>query len=33
MGGGQFVLMKDVSAPILVNARHWGAFRIGYRHS
>jgi methyl-accepting chemotaxis protein len=33
MGGGQFVLMKDVSAPIFVNARHWGAFRIGYRHS
>jgi methyl-accepting chemotaxis protein len=31
MGGGQFVLMKDVSAPIVVNSRHWGAFRIGYR--
>jgi methyl-accepting chemotaxis protein len=32
MGGGQFVLMKDVSSPIFVNGRHWGAFRIGYRH-
>lgn len=31
MGAGQFVLMKDVSAPIFVNGRHWGAFRIGYR--
>ena len=33
MGGGQFVLMKDLSAPIWVNGRHWGAFRIGYRQS
>ncbi len=32
MGGGQFVLMKDVSAPIWVHGRHWGAFRIGYRN-
>jgi methyl-accepting chemotaxis protein len=31
MGGGKFVLMKDLSAPIVVNGRHWGAFRIGYR--
>jgi methyl-accepting chemotaxis protein len=31
MGGGQFVLMKDASAPILVEGRHWGAIRIGYR--
>ena len=33
MGGGQFVLMKDVSSPIFVNGRHWGAFRIGYKPS
>jgi methyl-accepting chemotaxis protein len=33
MGGGKFVLMKDLSAPIFVNGRHWGAFRIGFRHS
>ena len=31
MGNGQFVLMKDVSAPIVVNGRHWGGFRIGYK--
>jgi methyl-accepting chemotaxis protein len=31
MGGGQFVLMKDVSAPIRVQGRHWGGLRIGYR--
>jgi methyl-accepting chemotaxis protein len=32
MGGGNFVLMKDLSSPIWVRGRHWGAFRIGYRH-
>ena len=31
MGGGQFVLMKDASAPILVNGEHWGGFRLGYK--
>ena len=31
MGGGQFALMKDASAPILVGGRHWGALRVGYR--
>jgi len=31
MGGGQFVLMKDLSAPIRVNGRHWGGLRIGIR--
>lgn len=31
MGGGTFVLMKDVSAPIWVRGRHWGGFRMGYR--
>ncbi len=31
MGGGHIVLLKDVSAPIWVRGRHWGAFRIGYR--
>lgn len=31
MGGGNFVLMKDVSAPISVKGRHWGGFRIGFR--
>lgn len=31
MGGGNFVLMKDVSAPITVKGRHWGGFRIGFK--
>ncbi len=31
MGGGQFVMMKDVSAPIMVQGRHWGGLRMGYR--
>ncbi len=31
MGGGVFVMMKDASAPIYVNGRHWGGLRIGYR--
>jgi methyl-accepting chemotaxis protein len=33
MGGGNFVLMKDLSSPIHVRGRHWGAFRMGFRHS
>jgi methyl-accepting chemotaxis protein len=31
MGGGNFVLMKDLSSPIHVRGRHWGAFRMGFR--
>jgi methyl-accepting chemotaxis protein len=31
MGGGNFVLLKEVAAPIVVQGRHWGALRIGYR--
>lgn len=30
MGGGHSVLMKDVSAPIFVQGRHWGGLRIGF---
>ncbi len=33
MGGGNFVLMKDLSSPIFVRRRHWGAFRMGFRQS
>ena len=33
MGGGNFVLMKDLSSPILIRGRHWGAFRMGFRES
>ena len=31
MGGGNFVLMKDVSAPIYLKGRHWGGVRMGYK--
>ncbi len=31
MGGGQFVLMKDISAPITVNGRHWGGIRLAIK--
>lgn len=30
MGGGQFVLMKDLSAPVFVNGHHWGGVRMGF---
>src|SRR5579871_3108943 len=33
MGGGKFVLMKDISSPIIIRGRHWGAFRMGVRQS
>jgi len=31
MGGGNFTLMKDLSAPIVINGRHWGGLRIGFK--
>ncbi len=31
MGGGHFALMKDASAPIFVQGRHWGALRVAFR--
>lgn len=31
MGGGDYVLMKDLSAPIVVKNRHWGGLRLAYR--
>lgn len=33
MGGGTFVMMKDLSAPIIVNGQHWGNFRCGVKVS
>ncbi|WP_458760966.1 methyl-accepting chemotaxis protein [Afipia sp. TerB] len=33
MGGGVFVLLNDLSAPIYVRGRHWGAFRMGFRQT
>jgi methyl-accepting chemotaxis protein len=32
MGGGNFVVMKDISAPVVIGGRHWGGMRMGYRH-
>lgn len=29
MGGGNFAMMKDLSAPIHVQGRHWGGLRMG----
>jgi len=31
MGGGQFVMMKDISAPIVVRGRHWGGLRLAVK--
>lgn len=31
MGGGQFVILKEAAAPIVVGGRHWGAVRMGFR--
>ena len=33
MGGGQYCLMKDASAPITVLGRHWGGLRLAYTAS
>jgi len=30
MGGGKFVMVAEVNAPIRVRGRHWGALRIAY---
>lgn len=31
MGGGEFAMMKDLSAPIYVNQRHWGGLRLAFK--
>lgn len=31
MGGGVFVLMRDISAPISVDGRHWGGLRMALK--
>ena len=31
MGGGQFAVMKDISAPIYVRGKHWGGLRLAYK--
>nr|WP_295884243.1 methyl-accepting chemotaxis protein [uncultured Devosia sp.] len=30
MGGGEFAVMKDCSAPIMIRGRHWGGLRIAF---
>ena len=31
MGGGHFVVMKEVAAPIAVSGRHWGGLRLAFK--
>lgn len=31
MGGGNFVMMKDITAPIMVDGRHWGGVRLAVK--
>jgi methyl-accepting chemotaxis protein len=31
MGGGNFVVMKEAAAPIVVDGRHWGGLRLAFR--
>ncbi|MEO0361208.1 MAG: methyl-accepting chemotaxis protein, partial [Pseudomonadota bacterium] len=31
MGGGVFAMMKDISAPIVVDGRHWGGLRVAVK--
>ena len=31
MGGGEFAMMKDISAPIFVAGRHWGGLRLAVK--
>lgn len=31
MGGGTFAIMKDLSVPITLEGRHWGALRLAYK--
>lgn len=31
LGGGRVVMMKEIAAPIRVQGRHWGGFRMAYQ--
>lgn len=31
MGGGNFVMMKDISAPVSLRGRHWGGLRLAVK--
>jgi methyl-accepting chemotaxis protein len=30
MGGGRFVVLKEATAPIMVNGKHWGGLRLAF---
>ena len=32
MGGGKFAMMKDISAPIMIQNRHWGGLRVAFKN-
>lgn len=32
MGGGNFIVMKEVDAPVTVRGRRWGTLRLAYKH-
>ena len=31
MGGGNFIIMKEAAAPIVVDGRHWGGLRLAFQ--
>jgi methyl-accepting chemotaxis protein len=31
MGNGVTVTMQEIAAPIRVNGKHWGGFRVAYK--
>jgi methyl-accepting chemotaxis protein len=31
MGGGEYVMMKESTAPMYIQGRHWGAMRLAYK--
>jgi methyl-accepting chemotaxis protein len=31
MGGGNFIVMKEVAAPIVVDGKHWGGVRLAFK--
>ena len=31
MGGGNFIVMKEVAAPIVVDGKHWGGLRLAFK--
>ena len=31
MGGGNFIVLKEAAAPIVVKGRHWGGLRVAFK--